>query len=230
MIPTDPCDDPYGPGCYPPPPPPVPAGTYLDFSNIEDLGEDWLRGAPEIEFHLIAPVAFEGNDGEHLSCSGDRRPGPKWFNQDGHDWRRYGSATGAMFLKTDYDRYYFNYTPNKPIGYQVWEDDDAECVIRGDINRDELLTFYDQMRRIYAATSVIVEILSSTTWVFSVASVTTIQGAFRSDDDFLGIAVAQANAGYNFSDATHVLMRPQRILWYQTTDFNGRIRLVNITQ
>jgi hypothetical protein len=230
LIPTDPCDDPSAPGCYPPPPPPVPAGTYLDFSRIDHLGEDWPRGTPEIEFHLLAPVAFEGNNGEHLSCSGEHRSGPKWFNQDGNEWRRYGSAAGAMFLRTDYDQYYFNYTANKPIGYQVWEDDNASCDIRGEIGRDEVLAFYDQMRRIYAATAVVVEILSATTWVFSVASVTTIAGAFNSDDDFLGIVVAQANLGYNFPDATHVLMRPVNYFGYRTTDFNGRIRLVNITQ
>jgi hypothetical protein len=41
-----------------------------------------------------------------------------------------GQRHGALFFRTDYDAYYANYTANNPIGFQFWEDDDGECVIR----------------------------------------------------------------------------------------------------
>ncbi len=208
------CDDcPTQPGCEPPPLTAYPAGLYLRFAHIDDLGESWPRGDPEIEVHLIGPTAFPGNDGEHLSCSGQNVSHPKWFDQNEHDWVRdpYAPVHGQLFSESDIRAYYANYNPDRPFAIQLWEDDNQSCVIVfGD--RTWLQGLADNLRGAYNVVSFIIRIFTPEfppVFRFDYSVVAAFRAATTSDDDPIGQLVPDDNI-HNYADATHVIMKIAR--------------------
>lgn len=218
-------DDPTQPDCQPPDTS-LPPGLYLDFSHIEDLGESWWRGDPEIEVHLIGPTFDPNNDGEHLSCTAATVAQPKFFDQNNHDWHQspYGAWEGQLFSKANIEAY--NDVYNKPFVIQFWEDDDESCLIKQN-GLTGLRQLAYNLQTIYDATSVAIEIVSNTNWQVLVGHIESVIDRLRGDDHFLGTAIRQENVGRYYPDATHVLMLGDG---NGAPPENGRIHLRTITQ
>jgi len=194
---------------------PIPPGLYLEFSRIVDMKEPWFRGDPEIEVHIHGPTD-PGNPryGADLSCSGehsyDRR---KVFDQNGAFFNNRVLLYSAEEVSA--------YTAKFNEGFHVffWEDDNEPCLIKLDNN-------------------VMLGLVKSAATAFSTVALKVIPGAplplvvgvfvavffadsgpwLLTNDDFLGVAVDQASAGYYYPDNTHVIM--------DGTSFNGRATIV----
>jgi hypothetical protein len=194
---------------------PIPPGLYLEFSRIMDMKEPWFRGDPEIEVHIHGPTeAGNPQYGADLSCSGehayDRR---KVFDQNGAFFNDRVLLYSAEEVSA--------YTAKFNDGFHVffWEDDNEPCLIKLDNN-------------------VMLGLVKSAATAFTTVAIKLIPGAplplvvgvfiaaffadsgpwLLTNDDFLGVAIDQASAGYYYPDNTHVIM--------DGTTFNGRATIV----
>ncbi len=194
-------------------PPPIAPGMYLEFSRILDMKEPWTRGAPEIEVHIQGPTD-QGNPrvGEDLSCSGERAfDYRKAFDQNDPFWE------GRVMLFSGDEVTRFN--SKFPDGFHVlfWEDDDTSCVLKLD---NEVLL---QLLKATAATSSAAIKVMPLQWriigaAFLAAFFTNPGEWLKTNDDFLGAAVVQQDAGYYYPNNTHVIM--------EGTKLNGRATIV----
>jgi hypothetical protein len=195
--------------------PSIAPGLYMEFSRILDVKEPWTRGDPEIEVHIQGPRdTGTPASGVDLSCSGEHAyEFAKVFNQDNGFWE------GRVLLYSQAEAIGFIEKFNQGFHVLFWEDDNNPCVLKLDTN-------------------ILVEVLRSTGTAASTVSLKLIPGAswrvvagafiasffanagdwLLTNDDFVGVAVDQASAGYYYPGNTHVIM--------DGTTLNGRATIV----
>lgn len=111
-------------------------GLYLERSNVEDLGESWLKGDPEIEVHVFEMIREDRlhsylpgtsytsvcQAGQYNSISYTRR-----FDQNDEDW--YGRA--LILSDSQLDDFPIDATDpdntERAFAVVLWEDDDKPC-------------------------------------------------------------------------------------------------------
>jgi hypothetical protein len=183
--------------------PTIAPGLYLEFSRILDAKEPWFRGDPEIEVHIHGSAdATNPSYGVNLSCTGEHAPDyRKVFNQDGAFWNGRVMLYSADEIRAFESKF--------SEGYHVlfWEDDNEPCVIKLDNNA--LVELLKSASKAFG--TVALKVIPSASWpvVATVFLGTLFENAgswLLTNDDFLGVAVAQAAAGNNYPDNTHVIM------------------------
>jgi len=107
-----------------------PRGFYMKVSHIPDTREGWMKGAPEIEYHVQGPRFVTDQSSHDLSCSGETRSGLRYFNQD------HTGFSGDVLLFSEEQIAYHGGEGTNHI--TVWEDDDNECSIKTDNQREWL--------------------------------------------------------------------------------------------
>ena len=193
----------------------IPPGLYLEFSRILDAKEPWFRGDPEVEVHIHGPTSV-GNPryGANLSCSGQRAGDyRKIFDQNDGFWEGPRVLLFSAQEVTDY-------TSRFTEGFHVifWEDDNDSCEIRIDTNA--LQSFVESAASAFGSIAIKLiphaptKIVAGTFIALLFSSASWLQ----TDDDVIGIAVPQAEAGYAYPDNTHVIMDGRTL--------NGRATLV----
>ena len=193
----------------------IPPGIYLEFSRLIDAKEPWVRGDPEVEVHIQGPyMGSAPTYAEDLSCSGERVYDPrKYFDQNGNFW------SGRVLLFGEDEVLSFTQKFSNGFHVMFWEDDNQPCTLKLDTNAlTSLLQSTAQ-----ATTTVAIKVLPQANWVLVAAaflgSLFSNAGAWlTTNDDFLGVAVDQASAGYYYPDNTHVIMDGQT--------FNGRATII----
>ena len=204
-----------GPEDPPPPPPAPPSGLYLTASHLEQDFEGWLKGSPEIEFHVLGQ---KGASDTLMSyqCAGATQPAPYAFDQQSLDWN--GSV--LLFSKPQLDAYNAAH-PNKNVRIFAVEDDDGPCDIRTDRKRlEDLLRAIDNAYKSITAGN---DSSSSATPAYRRAPAlirvfTALANWIKSNDDPIGNAVEDSVAGAYVAGYN----------WYLKGDnnvTNGRIRL-----
>jgi hypothetical protein len=193
----------------------VPPGLYLEFSRILDMKEPWYRGDPEVEVHVQGPSNLNApRNGEDLSCSGEHAYDPrKVFDQNGGFWQ------GRVMLFSADETVAFANKFDQGFHVLFWEDDNEPCTLKLETN-----SLVELLKSAASAFSTVA------LKVFPKASPLVMAGAFLgtffansgawllTNDDFLGAAVDQASAGYNYPGNTHVIM--------DGTTLNGRATIV----
>jgi len=193
-----------------------PDGLYITFQRLVDRGEPWFMGAPEIEVHVHGPTsATNPHYGADLSCSGDRLPVPRGFNQDNSFW----NGNALVFSLSEIEAY----NAIQPNGFQimVWEDDNVMCSLKLDSP-----TLVQRVTAIGAAAGGYTAVVIATGfWPTAIAAAGFAASVYQTvtqptADDFLGTYVNAAAVGLSYGDANHVL--------YMTSgQINGRAMLVN---
>jgi hypothetical protein len=193
----------------------IPPGMYLEFSRILDVHEPWPRGTPEIEVHIQGPTSQSNpRYGQDLSCSGaeayDYR---KVFDQNDGFWE------GRVMLYSAAEVAAFNSTFTDGFHVLFWEDDNIPCVLKLDSN--SLIEFLKSTSA--AAGTVAIKLVPKAPWYVVAGAFLAVwlenAGAWlTTNDDFVGAAVAQENAGYSYPNNTHVIMKGANL--------NGRATIV----
>jgi hypothetical protein len=106
---------------------PKPRGLYMRTSYIPDTREGWMRGAPEIEYHIQGPNFVTDQSSSDLACSGETQSGYRRFNQD----HPYYNGDVLLFTEAQIDNQRAN-VGQSTNHITVWEDDDNECSIKTD--------------------------------------------------------------------------------------------------
>jgi hypothetical protein len=195
--------------------PTVAPGLYLEFSRILDFKEPWFRGDPELEVHIHGPTDLGSpRYGADLSCSGEHAYTPqKVFDQNGAFWE----GRVLLFSGADVTAYASKFTQ----GFHVifWEDDNEPCTLKLDSNA--LIEFLKSTAAATATVALKVIPTVSPAVLVGVFFATLFSNPapwLLTNDDFLGVAVDQAAAGYSYSGNTHVIM--------DGTTLNGRATIV----
>lgn len=189
-------------------------GIYMTYNELNETGESWAKGDPELEVHLHGPRNKDyPQHGEDLSCSGQHAQDyRKYYNQDGrHFIGLVGS--GAPLLA---DRYDMNQAQAKfPDGgryFIMWEDDDTACVVKTD--NDMLQIFTDAAKAAGSAGAAVrakgggLKGAVITTAVTFVVKLFTNAGFLKTNDDLIGVMVPKENAP-NFAGypGTHIILK-----------------------
>jgi hypothetical protein len=180
----------------------VAPGLYLEFSRILDFKEPWFRGDPELEVHIQGPTDL-GNPrfGADLSCSGEHAYYPqKVFDQNSAFW------TGKVQLFSAAEAQAYASKFHDGFNIMFWEDDNGECTVKTDIN--QLKASLEASGR--GGVALATQLLKGVSWYIT-AGIFVLSAVQSSDwlltnDDFLGIAVWQANLDMAYENTTHVIM------------------------
>jgi len=210
------CQDCGGPDDPPLPPPAPPAsGLYLTRSHLEQDFEGWLKGNPEIEFHVLGQ---KGASDTLMSyqCAAATQSAPYSFDQESLDW----SGSVLLFSKPQLDAYNTAH-PNKNIRIFAVEDDDGPCDIRTDRKRLEVLL--RAIDNAYQAVTAGNDSSTAGTPAFRRASslyrvFTALASWIKSNDDPIGNAVEDAVVGAYLAGYNWHLKGDNNVT-------NGRIRL-----
>jgi hypothetical protein len=193
--------------------PTVAPGLYLEFSRILDFKEPWFRGDPELEVHIQGPTDLGApRYGADLSCSGEHAYDfPKVFDQNNAFWE----GRVLLFSGSQVAAYASKFTEGFHVMF--WEDDNEPCILKLDSN-----ALVDLVRSTASALGTAAVKAGSSIPLAIGTFVATMfanpGGWLLTNDDFLGVAVDQVSAGYNYPDNTHVIM--------DGTTLNGRATIV----
>jgi hypothetical protein len=193
--------------------PPVAPGLYLEFSRILDFKEPWFRGDPELEVHIQGPTDLGApRYGADLSCSGEHAYDyPKVFDQNTAFWE----GRVMLFSGSQVEAFASKFTEGFHVMF--WEDDNEPCILKLDNNPllDLLKSTANALGTAAVKAGASLPLAAGT---FLATLFANPGGWLLTNDDFLGVAVDQVSAGYNYPDNTHVIM--------DGTALNGRATIV----
>ncbi|HVX89508.1 MAG TPA: hypothetical protein VG940_11305 [Gemmatimonadales bacterium] len=176
----------------------VPPSLRMTYFSVNKDFEGWLKGSPEYEVHVMAPKsATDTIDYRTLYCIGEH--GVRYWNNDNDSWR------GDVVLMTaqELDAYHTAF-PNNDYSILAVEDDDTSCEIR--VDKDIIANFIGAVSRAYADYKGARDTTSSSGgtvkpkksgWDLIAALIDLI----KTNDDVIGIAVANSITGYYSADA-----------------------------
>ena len=122
---------------------PVPGGggLYLTQTRFDDTYESWIKGAPELEVHVLGQVG-QGDSLTTYQCAGENMAAPYYYNQNDTLW------TGNVLLisQAQIDQYKLGH-PNQNLRIFVVEDDDGSCEIR--LSKDRMRILLNNLKVIY---------------------------------------------------------------------------------
>jgi hypothetical protein len=103
-----------------------PAGLYMTNSHLVETFEGWLKGAPEIEVHMLGQAGSTDSLTSY-SCAAGTAPGYYQFDQNSLDW----SGSVLLINQTQLNNYKSAH-PGQNLRVFVVEDDDTSCQIKTD--------------------------------------------------------------------------------------------------
>jgi hypothetical protein len=103
-----------------------PAGLYMTNSHLVETFESWVKGAPEIEVHMLGQ-AGSSDSLTTYSCAAGTASGYYRFDQNSLDW----SGSVLLINQTQLNTYKSAH-PGQNMRVFVVEDDDTSCQIKTD--------------------------------------------------------------------------------------------------
>lgn len=217
------CEEPGGGGGSPTGgvPTNAPTGLYMTFSDLYDAAEPWIKGAPEVEVHILGPNTTDGTTTVRpIQCAGETQSGWYNFDQNSNQW------SGSVLLLTGAQLDSYGYRQGDPSGHKfavtLYEDDLDACIIHDDPNivKSSLLsTLTLGAAHLLLATCTIPAACIVTTAIVDIIVVyQVISDLVHGNDDYLGTAVSGLTGGYNNPSSNFTLFKKDNVL-------NGGIRL-----
>jgi hypothetical protein len=184
-------------------PPPPPAGLYMTRSHLVESFEGWMKGAPEIEVHMLGQ-AGKTDSLTTYSCAGGHASGYYRFDQNTLDW----SGEVLLINQTQLNIYRAGH-PGQNFRVFFVEDDDAPCQIKSDPARFSKLVkaveaAYPRLtggrdstsgglQRIWKRANAIQQIIKA------------LASFIKTDDELIGNAVESAVAGESHPNSNWVI-------------------------
>ena len=186
-------------------------------SHLLETHEGWIKGAPEIEVHLLGQ-AGRGDSLTSYACAGEPAAGYYRFDQNGLDW----SGSVLLISQTQLESYRRGH-PNQNLRVFFVEDDDGPCQIRTDPAR-----FSKLVRSVEAAYPHLTGGRDSTSgglqkfWKRANAIqqiIRALASVIKTDDELIGNAVESAVVGESHPNSNWIIKG-------ESNRTNGWVRLV----
>ena len=194
-----------------------PAGLYMTNSHLVETFESWVKGAPEIEVHMLGQSGSTDSLTSY-ACAGGASSGYYYFDQNSLDW----SGSVLLLSQTQLNNYKSAH-PNQNFRIFLVEDDDTSCQIKTDPARFTNLvktveavypmltggrdTTGSNLQRIWKKAHAIQRILKA------------LASLIKTDDELIGNAVESSVVGESYPNSNWVVKG-------NNNKTNGWIRLV----
>lgn len=188
---------PTGGGSTPPP------GLYMTNSHLVETFESWVKGAPEIEVHLLGQAGSTDSLTSY-SCAAGTASGYYRFDQNSLDW------TGSVLLINQFQLASYKSThPNQNLRVFVVEDDDTSCQIKVDPAR-----FSNLVRAVETAYPLLTGGRDSTggnlqkTWKRANSIqrlLKALASLIKTDDELVGNAVESSVVGETYPNSNWII-------------------------
>lgn len=177
---------------------PVFHGLYTSYIQFSGTFEGWLKGDPEFELHILGPNAPGDNKTYHtLWCIGEH--GDTYWDLNGTTW------TGNMMLYSQHqlDEFHAAY-PGQNFSILALEDDDTSCQVK--VDNDNMGAFVSAVNNFtsqYKGAKDNIGLNGGTIsavkalWSLVAEAINWI----KSNDDLIGVAVANSITGYTHPTA-----------------------------
>jgi hypothetical protein len=202
---------PSGGGSTPPP------GLYLTNSHLVETFEGWLKGAPEIEVHMLGQAGSTDSLTTY-SCAAEPASGYYRFDQNTLDW----SGSVLLINQTQLNTYKSAH-PGQNLRVFVVEDDDTSCQIKTDPAR-----FSNLVKAVEAAYPMVTGGRDSTSgslqkfWKRAHAIqrlIKALASLIKTNDELVGNAVESTVVGESYPNSNWIIKG-------DNNKTNGWIRLV----
>ena len=200
-----------GGGSTPPP------GLYMTNSHLVQTFESWIKGAPEIEVHMLGQAGATDSLTTY-SCAAEPASGYYRFDQNSLDW----SGNVLLINQTQLNSYKSAH-PGQNLRVFVVEDDDTPCQIKTDPAR-----FASLVRAVEAAYPLLTGGRDSTSgslqkiWKRANAIqriIKALASLIKTNDELVGNAVESTVVGESYPNSNWILKG-------ENNKTNGWIRLV----
>ncbi|HWB40265.1 MAG TPA: hypothetical protein VG500_03350 [Gemmatimonadales bacterium] len=179
-----------------------PAGLYMTNSHLVETFESWVKGAPEIEVHMLGQ-AGKSDSLTSYACAAGTAAGYFRFDQNSLDW----SGNVLLMSQAQLNNYKSNH-PDQNLRVFLVEDDDTSCQIKVDPARFSTLvkaveTAYPMLTggresgttigRIWKRAHAIQQLLKA------------LASLIKTDDELIGNAVESAVVGEFYPNSNWVI-------------------------
>jgi hypothetical protein len=179
-----------------------PAGLYMTNSHLAETFESWVKGAPEIEVHMLGQAGATDSLTTY-SCAAQPAAGYYYFDQNSPDW----SGSVLLMTQTNLTQYKKSH-PNQNLRVFLVEDDDTPCQIKVDPAR-----FANLVKAVEAAYPLMTggrDTTSGTLKIFKKANalqriLKALASVIKTNDELIGNAVESAVVGVAYPNANWVI-------------------------
>jgi hypothetical protein len=179
-----------------------PAGLYMTNSHLVETFESWVKGAPEIEVHMLGQAGATDSLTTY-SCAAQPAAGYYYFDQNSLDW----SGSVLLMTQTNLTNYKKSH-PNQNLRVFLVEDDDTPCQIKVDPAR-----FANLVKAVEAAYPLMTggrDTTNGTLKIFKKANaiqriLKALASVLKTNDELIGNAVESAVVGEVYPNANWVI-------------------------
>jgi hypothetical protein len=179
-----------------------PAGLYMTNSHLVETFESWVKGAPEIEVHMLGQ-AGKSDSLSTYSCAGGAAAGYYYFDQNSRDW----SGNVLLISQTQLNNYKANH-PDQNLRVFLVEDDDGPCQIKVDPARFSKLvkaveTAYPKLTGGKDGTSGIQRIWQRANAIQQLLK--ALASFIKTDDELIGNGVESTVVGVSYPNGNWII-------------------------
>ena len=193
-----------------------PAGLYMTNSHLVESFESWMKGAPEVEVHMLGQAGATDSLTTY-SCAAEPAAGYYYFDQNSLDW----SGSVLLMSQAQLNSYKQGH-PNQNLRVFLVEDDDTPCKIKVDPSR-----FANLVKSVEAAYPLLTggrDTTSGTLKIFKKANaiqriIKALASVIKTNDELIGNAVESTVVGQVYPNANWVIKG-------DGNNTNGWVRLV----
>jgi hypothetical protein len=179
-----------------------PVGLYMTNSHLVESFESWMKGAPEIEMHMLGQAGATDSLTTY-SCAAEPAAGYYYFDQNSLDW----SGSVLLMSQTQLNNYKKSH-PNQNLRVFLVEDDDTPCKIKVEPAR-----FANLVKAVEAAYPLLTggrDTVSGQLKIFKKANaiqriIKALASVLKTNDELIGNAVESAVVGEAYPNANWVI-------------------------
>jgi hypothetical protein len=179
-----------------------PTGLYMTNSHLAESFESWVKGAPEIEVHMLGQAGATDSLTTY-ACAAEPAAGYYYFDQNSLDW----SGSVLLMSQTQLNSYKQSHA-NQNLRVFLVEDDDTPCKIKVDPAR-----FANLIKEVEAAYPLLTggrDSVNGQLKIFKKANaiqriLKALASVLKTNDELIGNAVESAVVGEAYANANWVI-------------------------
>ena len=180
-----------------------PPGLYMTNSHLIETFESWVKGAPEIEVHMLGQAGSTDSLTSY-SCAAGTASGYYYFDQNSLDW----SGSVLLINQTQLNNYKSAH-PNQNFRIFLVEDDDTSCKIKTDPARfSNLVKTVEAVYPLYTGGRDSTGLNLQRIWKKAHAIqriLKALASLIKTDDELIGNAVESSVVGESYPNSNWII-------------------------